>query len=431
MGTRRRPDANDANDGTNAAIMPAPGADLRHELVHVRFVQARRRSVRAARVREHIQPNHEPDVRRVRKARRRARGRLGALAVSSGQSAQFLAISTICGTGDNIVATRSLYGGTYNQFKVTFPRLGINVKFAKDDDPASFEAQIDSNTKALYVETVGNPRFSVPDFAKLKAIAQKAGIPLICDNTFGACGYVCQPLKHGADIVVESATKWIGGHGTTVGGVIVDGGTMNWNNGKHPVMTDPSPGYHGLKFWDTFGPDGILGANATFIMRCRVEGLRDLGMCQNPFGAFNFILGLETLSLRMERHCSNTMALAQYLEKHPQVSWVSYPGLKAHPFHKLAIEYFRDGNFGAVLTFGIKGGLDAGMKFIDNVKLASHLANVGDAKTLVIHPASTTHEQLTPEEQTASGVTPDMIRVSVGIEHIDDICADFAQALTA
>ena len=281
------------------------------------------------------------------------------------------------------------------------------------------------------METIGNPRFSVPDFAKLKAIAQKAGIPLICDNTFGACGYVCQPLKHGADIVVESATKWIGGHGTTVGGVIVDGGTMNWNNGKHPVMTDPSPGYHGLKFWDNFGPDGILGANATFIMRCRVEGLRDLGMCQNPFGAFNFILGLETLSLRMERHCSNTMALAQYLEKHPQVSWVSYPGLKAHPFHKLAIEYFRDGNFGAVLTFGIKGGLDAGMKFIDNVKLASHLANVGDAKTLVIHPASTTHEQLTPEEQTASGVTPDMIRVSVGIEHIDDICADFAQALTA
>jgi OAH/OAS sulfhydrylase len=452
--TRRRADANDANDGTNAAIMPAP--ELKFETLQVHAGQASDPATNARAVPIYATSSytfdsskHGADLFGLRafgniysrimnptcdvfeKRVAALEGGVGALAVSSGQSAQFLAISTICGTGDNIVATPSLYGGTYNQFKVTFPRLGINVKFAKDDDPASFEAQIDSNTKALYVETIGNPRFSVPDFAKLKAIAQKAGIPLICDNTFGACGYVCQPLKHGADIVVESATKWIGGHGTTVGGVIVDGGTMNWNNGKHPVMTDPSPGYHGLKFWDTFGPDGILGANATFIMRCRVEGLRDLGMCQNPFGAFNFILGLETLSLRMERHCSNTMALAQYLEKHPQVSWVSYPGLKAHPFHKLAIEYFRDGNFGAVLTFGIKGGLDAGMKFIDNVKLASHLANVGDAKTLVIHPASTTHEQLTPEEQTASGVTPDMIRVSVGIEHIDDICADFAQALTA
>ena len=249
-------------------------------------------------------------------------GGVGAVAVSSGQSAQFLAISTICRAGDNIVATPSLYG--YVQpIQGDALRLGINVKFAKDDDPSSFESEIISNTKALCVETI-DPRFSVPDFARLKAIAQKAGVPLICDNTFGGCGYVCQPLKHGADIVVESATKWIRRTcGTTVGGVIVDGGTMNWNNGKHPVMTDPSPGYHGLKFWDTFGPDGILGMTDVH-HRARVEGLRDLGMCQNPFGSFNFIIGLETLSLRMERHCQNTLALAKYLKAHPQVSWVSY-----------------------------------------------------------------------------------------------------------
>jgi O-acetylhomoserine/O-acetylserine sulfhydrylase len=283
--------------------------------------------------------------------------------------------------------------------------------------------------KAIYVETIGNPRFSVPDFRALKAVAKKHGIPVICDNTFGACGYVCQPLRHGADIVVESATKWIGGHGTTVGGVIVDGGTMDWNNGKHPVFTEPSPGYHGLRFWDTFGPTGVLGVNVAFIMRCRVEGLRDVGMCQSPHGSFNFILGLETLSLRMERHCANTLALAKFLEAHPMVTWVSYPGMSDHPYHRRAVEYFRADSFGAVLTFGVKGGLEQGRKFIDAVKLASQLANVGDAKTLVIHPSSTTHEQLTEEEQTASGVTSDMIRVSVGIEHIDDICADFAQAL--
>jgi len=356
-------------------------------------------------------------------------GGVGAVVVSSGMSAQFLAITTICCQGDNIVSTPSLYGGTYNQFKVTLPRLGIDVKFAKDDEPASFESLIDSHTKALYVETIGNPRFSVPDFRALKAIASKHGIPLICDNTFGGGGYVCQPLRHGADILVESATKWIGGHGTTVGGVIVDGGTMNWNNGKHPIFTEPSPGYHGLRFWDTFGPTGVLGVNVAFIMRCRVEGLRDIGMCQNPFGSFNFLLGLETLSLRMERHCGNTMALARYLQSHPMVSWVNYPGLSDHPFHRKANEYFRKDCYGAVLTFGVKGGLGPGTKFIDSLRLASQLANVGDAKTLVIHPASTTHEQLTEAEQKASGVSQDMIRVSVGIEHIDDIVADFAQGL--
>jgi len=356
-------------------------------------------------------------------------GGVGAVAVSSGMSAQFLALTTICMVGDNFVSTPSLYGGSYNQFKVTLPRLGINVKFAADDDPESFEKLIDANTKCLYVETIGNPRFSVPDFKALKAVALKYGIPVICDNTFGAGGYVCQPLKHGADIVVESATKWIGGHGTTVGGVIVDGGTMNWANGKHPVFTEPSPGYHGLRFWDTFGPEGVLGVNVAFIMRCRVEGLRDVGMCQSPFGSFNFILGLETLSLRMERHCANTMSLAKYLERHDMVTWVSYPGLTNHPYHKRAKMYFRQNCFGAVLTFGVKGGLAHGTKFIDAVRLASQLANVGDAKTLVIHPASTTHEQLSEAEQQASGVTQDMIRVSVGIEHIDDICADFAQAL--
>ena len=356
-------------------------------------------------------------------------GGVGAVAVSSGMSAQFLAITTICQVGDNVVSTPSLYGGTYNQFKVTLPRLGINVKFAKDDEPESFEALVDANTKAIYVETIGNPRFSVPDFRALKAVAHKHGIPLICDNTFGACGYVCQPLKWGADIVVESATKWIGGHGTSVGGVIVDGGTMNWNNGKHPIFTEPSPGYHGLRFWDTFGPEGVLGVNVAFVMRCRVEGLRDVGMCQSPFGSFNFILGLETLSLRMERHCANTMALAKFLQNHPMVTWVSYPGLHDHAYHRRANEYFRANSYGAVLTFGVKGGLGPGTKFIDAVKLASQLANVGDAKTLVIHPASTTHEQLSEAEQKASGVSQDMIRVSVGIEHIDDICADFAQAL--
>ena len=352
-----------------------------------------------------------------------------ALATSSGQSAQFLAISTICSAGDNIVSTSFLYGGTYNQFKVTLPRLGITAKFVDGDDPADFDAAVDENTKALYIETIGNPRYNIPDFAAMKAVAVKHGIPLIVDNTFGGGGYVCSPIKHGADILVESATKWIGGHGTHVGGVIVDAGTMDWSNGKFPQFTEPSPGYHGLKFWDTFGPTGVLSANVAFAIRCRVEGLRDLGMCQSPFGSFLLIQGLETLSLRMQRHCDNAMALAQWLEGHECVSWVSYPGLASHKYKPMADKYFREGCYGAVLSFGVRGGRASGEAFINAVKLASHLANVGDAKTLVIHPASTTHEQLSDDEQETSGVTKDMIRVAVGIEHIEDIKADFEQAL--
>ncbi|KAK3235231.1 hypothetical protein CYMTET_54557 [Cymbomonas tetramitiformis] len=356
-------------------------------------------------------------------------GGVAALAVSSGQSAQFLAISTIAEAGDNIVSTSFLYGGTYNQFKISFARMGIEVKFIVGDDPKDFEAQINEKTKAIYVETMGNPRFNVPDFSGLKAICTKHKIPLIVDNTFGCGGAVCQPIKHGADIVVESATKWIGGHGTTVGGVIVDAGTFDWSSGRFPSFTMPSPGYHGLVFWDAFGPTGVMGANVAFIIRARVEGLRDLGMCQNPFGAFMLLQGAETLSLRVERHCSNALALAEYLQAHPQVEWVSYPGLKSHAYHQKALQYFHTERMGCVLCFGVKGGLEAGQLFINSVKLASHLANVGDAKTLVIHPASTTHEQLTEDEQKAAGITKDMIRVSVGIEHISDIKADFEQAL--
>eukprot|EP00301_Raphidiophrys_heterophryoidea_P020312 c503_g1_i1.p1 GENE.c503_g1_i1~~c503_g1_i1.p1 ORF type:complete len:438 (+),score=141.51 c503_g1_i1:59-1372(+) len=358
-------------------------------------------------------------------------GGVAALATASGQSAQFLTIATICEAGDNFISIPYLYGGTYNQFKVTFPRLGIQVKFTDGDDPAQFESLIDNKTKAIYCETLSNPRFNVADFESLSAIAKKHGIPLIVDNTFGCCGALCQPIKHGADIVVESATKWIGGHGTSIGGVIVDAGTFPWNNGKFPVFTEPSPGYHGLKFWDVFGPQGPMGANIAFIIRARVEGLRDLGMCLSPFNSFNLLIGLETLSLRVERHCQNSLELARWLQSHESVSYVTFPGLESHPYHNAAKKYFAQGQFGCVLSFGIKGGLEAGKKFINSVKLASHLANVGDCKTLVIHPASTTHEQLTAEEQAASGVLPDMVRVSVGIEHIEDIKADIDQALKA
>lgn len=356
-------------------------------------------------------------------------GGVAALATSSGQAAQLLAITNIAQAGDNIVSTSFLYGGTYNQFKVTFPRLGIGVKFVDGDNPKDFRKQIDENTKAIYVETMGNPGFNIPDFASLATIAHDHGIPLIVDNTFGCGGYLCRPLEHGADIVVESCTKWIGGHGTSIGGVIVDSGKFNWGNGKFPLFTEPAPGYHGLNFQEVFGPDGDFG-NIAFIIRARVEGLRDLGPCLSPFNAFLLLQGLETLSLRVERHAANALALAKWLESHPQVEWVSYPGLKSHPYHKLAKKYLHNG-FGCVLTFGIKGGLEAGKAFINNVKLASHLANVGDAKTLIIHPASTTHQQLSEAEQKSSGVTPSLIRVSVGIEHIDDIKADFEQAFSS
>lgn len=357
-------------------------------------------------------------------------GGVGALATASGQAAQFLAISTIVQAGENIISTSNLYGGTYNQFKVTFPRLGINVKFVDGDDPEEFKKLIDDKTKAIYIESVGNPRLNVPDFEAIAKVAHDHGIPLIVDNTFGAAGYLIRPFEHGADIITHSATKWIGGHGTSIGGVIVDSGKFNWANGKFPIFTEPSPGYHGLKFWDIFGSPGPFG-NIAFIIRARVEGLRDLGPALSPFNSFLLIQGLETLSLRIERHNENALKLAQWLEKHPLVEWVSYPGLPSHPSHTLAKKYLRNGLFGSILTFGIKGGAESGKTFINNVKLASLLANVGDAKTLVIHPASTTHEQLSPEEQLLSGVTPDLIRVSVGIEHIEDIIEDFDEALRA
>jgi len=353
-------------------------------------------------------------------------GGVAALATASGQAAQFLAISTIAQAGDNIVSTSFLYGGTYNQFKVSLPRLGINVKFVGGDDPENFRQAIDEKTKALYVETIGNPQFNIPDFAALAHIAHENGIPLIVDNTFGAGGYLARPIEHGADIVVESATKWIGGHGTSIGGVIVDSGKFDWGNGKFPLFTEPSPGYHGLNFQEVFGKGSQFG-NIAFIIRARVEGLRDLGAALSPFNAFLLLQGLETLSLRVERHINNALELARWLEQQEQVAWVNYPGLLNHPYHERAKKYLRHG-FGGVLNFGIKGGLEAGKAFISNVKLASHLANVGDAKTLVIHPASTTHQQLSDSEQISAGVTPDLVRVSVGIEHIDDIKEDFEQA---
>lgn len=355
-------------------------------------------------------------------------GGVAALATSSGQAAQFVAISTIVQAGENIVSTSLLYGGTYNQFKVTFPRLGINVKFVDGDKPEDFEKLIDRKTKALYIETIGNPKLNVPDIEALAHIAHKHGIPLIVDNTFGAAGYLCRPIEHGADIVVHSATKWIGGHGTSIGGIVVDSGKFNWGNGNFPIFTEPSPGYHGLKFWEVFGTDGPFG-NIAFIIRARVEQMRDLGPCLSPFNSFLFLQGLETLSLRIERHSENALTFAKWLKQHPEVQWVWYPGLPEHPWHENAKKYLRGGRFGSIVVFGVKGGYEAGRKLIDNLELASLLANVGDAKTLVIHPSSTTHQQLSEKEQLEAGVTPDMVRVSVGLEHIDDIIDDFDQAL--
>ena len=357
-------------------------------------------------------------------------GGVAAVATSSGQAAQFLAITTIALAGENIISTSNLYGGTYNQFKVTFPRLGINVKFVEGDAPEQFQRLIDEKTKAIYLETIGNPRLNIPDFEVIGKVAHDNGIPLIVDNTFGAGGYLVRPIDFGADIITHSATKWIGGHGTSIGGVIVDSGKFNWGNGKFPIFTEPNPGYHGLKFWDVFGTPGPFG-NIAFAIRARVEGLRDIGPAQSPFNSFLLLQGLETLSLRVERHNENALKLAQWLQKHPAVEWVSFPGLPDHPYHANAKKYLRAGHFGSILVFGIKGGAEAGKAFVNNVKLASLLANVGDAKTLVIHPASTTHEQLNQEEQLLSGVTPDLIRVSVGIEHIEDIIEDFDLALNA
>ncbi len=355
-------------------------------------------------------------------------GGVAALATASGQAAEHLAITTLAQAGDNIVSTSYLYGGTHNLFKVTLPRLGIDVKFVNGDSPEEFEKLIDEKTKALYIESISNPKLNIPDFEKIAEIAHKNKIPLIVDNTFGAAGFLVRPIEYGADIVIASATKWIGGHGTSIGGVIVDSGNFDWGSGKFPFFTEPSEGYHGLVFNEVFGKDSQFG-NIAFIIRARVEGLRDFGGCVSPFNSFLFLQGLETLSLRVERHNSNALTLANWLNNHPQVEWVWYPGLKNHPSHENAKKYLRSGYYGSMLSFGIKGGIEAGKKFINNVKLASLLANVGDAKTLVIHPASTTHQQLSDEDQKAAGVLPEAIRVSVGIEHIDDIINDFEQAL--
>ena len=355
-------------------------------------------------------------------------GGVAALATGSGQASQFLALNNILQAGDNFVSTSFLYGGTYNQFKVSFKRLGIDVRFADGDDVESFVPHIDKNTKAIYLETIGNPRLNIPDFEKFAALAKEYDLPLIVDNTFGTGGYLFRPIEWGANVVVESTTKWIGGHGTTIGGVIVDGGNYNWGNGKFPQFTEPSEGYHGLKFWEVFGEGNPLGLpNVAFIIRTRVEGLRDFGASQSPFNAFLNLQGLETLSLRVQRHVDNALVLAEWLESHPSVEYVQYPGLKSSPYYELAKKYLTNG-FGGILNFGIKGGIESGKKFIDSLKLVSHLANVGDAKTLVIHPASTTHEQLSTEEQIAAGVQPNQVRISVGIEHIEDIKADIEQA---
>ncbi|WP_310393875.1 O-acetylhomoserine aminocarboxypropyltransferase/cysteine synthase [Hymenobacter sp.] len=356
-------------------------------------------------------------------------GGVAALATGSGQAAQFLALNNILQAGDNFVSTAFLYGGTYNQFKVAFKRLGIEARFADGDNPASFEALIDDKTKALYLETIGNPSFSVPDFEAIAAIAHKHDLPLIVDNTFGAGGYLFRPLEHGASIVVESATKWIGGHGTSVGGVIVDGGTYDFGNGKFPQFTEPSEGYHGLIFNDVFGKGGPFG-NIAFIIRARVEGLRDFGPSISPFNSFLLLQGLETLSLRVDRTVENALKVATWLEQHPQVESVNYPGLASSPYHGLAQKYLKRG-FGGVFTFRLKGSKETATRFIDNLKLISHLANVGDAKTLIIQPAATTHQQLSEQEQLAAGVTPTSLRLSLGLEHFEDITADLQQAFDA
>lgn len=356
-------------------------------------------------------------------------GGSGALAVASGQAAESMAIMNIAQAGQNIVSGTSLYGGTYNLFHYTFPKLGIESKFVEQADPENFRKAIDSKTRCLYVETIGNPRVDVPDLEAIASIAHEAGIPLIVDNTF-ASPYLCQPFKWGADVVIHSCTKFIGGHGTSIGGIVVEKGDFNWGNGKFPELTDPDPSYHGMKFFETFGP-----MNLAYILKLRTQLLRDLGAAMSPFNAFQFLQGLETLHLRMERHSSNAMAVAQFLESHPKVAWVNYTGLESHPSYKLAKKYLPKG-CGAIMGFGIAGGTPAqqqqnGIAFINKLKLFSHLANVGDSKSLVIHPSSTTHQQLTAEEQVATGVSPDFVRLSIGTEAVEDIIADLKQALDA
>jgi O-acetylhomoserine (thiol)-lyase len=349
-------------------------------------------------------------------------GGIGALATSSGQAAQFLAITGILNAGDHIVSSSTLYGGTYTQFDVSFRKLGIETTFVDPDDPENFRKAITPKTRLVYAETISNPRINVLDIAAAAKIAHDAGVPLMIDNTF-ASPYLCRPIEHGADIVVHSCTKFIGGHGTSIGGVIVEGGKFPWDNGKFPQLTEPTKAYHGLKYYETFGA-------MAYILKVRVEGLRDFGPAMSPFNSFLFLQGLETLPLRMERHSANAMAVADFLSRHSCVSWVNYCGMKSSKYHQLALKYLPNGS-GAILTFGIKGGMDAGQKFIDSVQLFSHLANVGDAKSLVIHPASTTHRQLNDEEKVAAGVSDDMVRLSVGIEDTGDILWDLDQALQA
>ncbi|MHB1418845.1 MAG: homocysteine synthase [Bacillota bacterium] len=349
-------------------------------------------------------------------------GGVGALATASGQSAITLAILNIAGAGDNIISANSLYGGTYNLFAITLPKIGIGVKFVNPADPENFRNLIDSRTKAIYLESVGNPKLDVPDFRKIADIAHEAGIPLIVDNTL-TTPYLLRPFEHGVDIIIHSATKFIGGHGTSIGGIIVDSGNFDWTNGKFPGLTEPDESYHGVKYVEAVGP-------LAYIIKARVQLIRDIGPCLSPFNSFLFLLGLETLHLRMQRHCENALKVARFLEEHPQVIWVNYPGLPSHQSHEAAKKYL-NGGFGAILTFGIKGGREAGKKLINNLKLFSLLANVGDAKSLVIHPATTTHAQLTPEQQIETGVTDEMVRLSIGLESADDIISDLDQALNS
>ena len=352
-------------------------------------------------------------------------GGTGALGVSSGQAAQALGLLAITQVGDEIVSANNLYGGTYQQFHYTFPKLGRNVKFVESTKPEEFKKAITKRTRAIYAETIGNPKLDVPDFQAIAEIAHSAGVPFVVDNTVGV-GLV-KPIDHGVDITVLSATKYIGGHGTSIGGVIVDSGKFDWSNGKFPEFTEPDPSYHGLKYWDAFGNFPGLG-NVAFIIKVRVQLQRDLGAALSPFNAFLFLQGLETLPLRVKKHSENALKVAQFLKTHPLVNWVNYPGLEEHPSHQLAVKYLK-GSFGGLLGFGIKGGLEAGKRFIESVTLLSHLANIGDAKSLVIHPASTTHQQLTRKEQEETGVTEDYIRLSIGLEDIEDIKEDIDQAL--
>ncbi len=348
-------------------------------------------------------------------------GGIAALATSSGQAAQFLALSSLAGQGEEIVAASTLYGGTYTQFDVSFRRLGIDVKFVEPDDPENFRKAITPKTRAVYGETIANPRMNVLDIAKVAAIAHEAGVPLVIDNTM-ASPYLCRPIEHGADIVLHSATKFLGGHGTSIGGIIVDSGKFPWSD-KFPAITQPSPGYHGMVFSETFG-------NLAYIIKVRVEGLRDFGPCISPFNSFLFLQGIESLKFRMEQHSRNALQVTEWLSAHPAVSWVKYPGLKSSPYYQLARKYLPLGQ-GSIATFGIKGGLEAGRRLIDNVKVFSHLANLGDSKSLIIHPASTTHQQLTDEQQLEAGVTKDLIRISVGVEDVEDILWDLEQAIAA